>query len=272
MYAIVTPLCCVYFLYLISQVAYFISFIADNLLPKDYTIVDYARNGFFELCVVAGINVVLILLLLLLTKRPDNVMPTGLRVITVLMSVFTLIFIGTALYKMSMYIKGYGFTPARINTIVFMCFLLVVFILIIAKQFFKKMKFSALLMVVAIVFMLGYNIIDVDSFVARQNIKLYEEDKIPWMGMDLVYDLDYSALEYLAPFASDENNGLSDSENTMLENELHNRYYDHNKSYSIDSHKDLFSFNFKEYRVHKVLESYGYGEDYEYSYEYDYLY
>lgn len=272
MYAIAIPLCCVYFLYLISQVAYFISFIADNLLPKDYTIVDYARNGFFELCVVATINVILILLLLLLTKRPNNNIPTGLRVISVLMSIFTLFFIGTALYKMFMYIKTYGYTPARINTIVFMSFLLVVFALIIAKQFIKNMKLPAIVMVVAIVFMLGYNIIDVDSFVARQNIKLYEEGKIPWMGIDLVYDLDYSALEYIAPFASDEDNGLDAVENDRLNRELHDRYDEHNKSYSINNHKDVFSFNFNEYRVHKVLESYDYDEDYEYSYDYDYDY
>ena len=273
MYAIAIPLCCVYFLYLISQVAYFISFIADNLLPKDYTIVDYARSGFFELCVVVAINLVLILLLLILTNRPNNVMPTGLRVITILMSAFTLIFIGTALYKMFMYIKTYGFTPARIHTILFMSFLLVVFILIIANQFFKNMKFSAIVMVVAIAFMLGYNIIDVDSFVAKQNIKLYEEDKIPWMGMKLVYELDYSALQYLAPFASEENNGLSSEENDALDRELRNSYEEHNESYSIDSHKDLFSFNFNEYRTHKVLESYGYNEEYEYNYDnYEYSY
>lgn len=271
MYSIFIPLCCVYFLYLISQIGYFVSFIADNLLPKDYTIVDYARNGFFELCVVAGINIVLILLLLLFTNRPNNTMPAGIRVITGLMSFFTIIFIGTALYKMFMYIGGYGFTPLRINTVIFMSFLLVVFLLIIAKQFFKNMKFSAMVMVVAIIFMLGYNIIAVDSFVARQNIKLYEEGKIPWMGMELVYDLDYSAFEYLAPFASDENNGLDTEQQSLLETELCSRYEEYNKSYSIDSHKDLFSFNFNEYRVHKILESYGYdGYDWEYSDTYNY--
>ncbi|MEE1076539.1 MAG: DUF4173 domain-containing protein [Acutalibacteraceae bacterium] len=270
MYAISIPLCCVYFLYLISQVSYFISFIADNLLPKDYTIVDYARNGFFELCVVVAINIVLILLLLILTERPNNVMPKGLRVITILMSAFTLIFIGTALYKMFMYIKTYGFTPARIHTILFMSFLLVIFVLIIANQFFKNMKFPAIVMVVAILFMLGYNIIDVDSFVAKQNIKLYKEDKISWMGMDLVYELDYSALGYLAEFASDENNGLSESENDRLDRELRNRYEEHRGAYSIDDHKDLFSFNFNEYKSHKLLKHYGYDEEYMFDYEYDY--
>ncbi len=274
MYSILIPLCCVYFLYLISQIGYFVSFIADNLLPKDYTIVDYARNGFFELCVVAGINIVLIVFLLLFTNRPNNIMPIGVRVITVLMSFFTVIFIGTALYKMFMYIGGYGFTPLRINTVIFMSFLLVVFALIIIKQFFKGMKFSATVMVAAIIFMLGYNLIDVDSFVARNNIKLYEENKIPWMGMELVYDLDYSALEYLAPFASDEDNGLDETENQLLDQELRERYSEYSKSYSIDSHKDLFSFNFNEYRVHRILESYGYDDiEWEYSYsEYEYVY
>lgn len=273
MYAIAIPLCCVYFLYLISQIAYFISFIADNLLPKDYTLVDYARNGFFEICVVVAINLLLILLLLLLTARPNNVMPKGLRVITIIMSAFTLIFIGTALYKMFMYIKTYGFTPARIHTILIMSFLIILFVLIIVNQFLKNMKFPAIIMVVAIVFMLGYNIIDIDSFVAKQNIKLYKEDKISWMGMDLVYELDYSALGYLAPFASDENNGLSYEENDRLDRELRESYEEHNESYSIDDHKDLFSFNFNEYKSHKILESYGYDEEYEYNYdEYDYSY
>lgn len=271
MYSISIPLCCVYFLYLISQIGYFVSFIADNFLPKDYTIVDYARNGFFELCVVAGINIVIILLLLLFTSRPNNIMPVGIRVITGLMSFFTIIFIGTAIYKMFMYIGGYGFTPLRINTVIFMSFLLVVFLLIIAKQFFKNMKFSAMVMAVAIVFMLGYNVIDVDSFVARQNIKLYEEGKIPWMGIDLVRDLDYSAFEYLAPFASDENNGLDTVEQNELEAVIEVRYEKYNKSYAIDDHKDLFSFNFSEYRVHKILESYGYnGYDWEYTNDYNY--
>lgn len=271
MYSISIPLCCVYFLYLISQIGYFVSFIADNLLPKDYTIVDYARNGFFELCVVAGINIVIILLLLLFTSRPNNIMPVGIRVITGLMSFFTIIFIGTAIYKMFMYIGGYGFTPLRINTVIFMSFLLVVFLLIIAKQFFKNMKFSAMVMVVAIIFMLGYNVTDVDSFVARQNIKLYEEGKIPWMGIDLVRDLDYSAFEYLAPFASDENNGLDTVEQNELEAVIEVRYEKYNKSYAIDDHKDLFSFNFSEYRVHKILESYGYnGCDWEHTNDYNY--
>ena len=90
------------------------------------------------------------------------------------------------------------------------------------------------------------------------------------MGMDLVYELDYSALGYLAEFASDENNGLSESENDRLDRELRNRYEEHRGAYSIDDHKDLFSFNFNEYKSHKLLKHYGYDEEYMFDYEYDY--
>ncbi len=252
MYSIAIPLCVVYFLYLLSQLAYFVSFIAENLLPKNYTIVDYARNGFFELCVVTAINIVIISLLLLLTKRVNGVMPTGLRVISIMMSAFTMVFIFTALAKMFMYINKYGYTSLRINTSVFMAFLLVVFILIIVKQIFKKVNFFAFLVAFSMIFLAGYNLIDVDALIARENIKLYQQGQIEWMGNELVISLDDSAFEYIAPFAKDKNNGLSEIEQKRLDYYLQWVYNDYSD--------EIATFNVNKYRVHKILEENGYGE------------
>lgn len=259
MYSIAIPLCVVYFLYLISQVAYFISFIADNLLPEGFTIVDYARNGFFELCVVTVINIVLIILLITLTKRPQGVMPVGLRVISVLMSLFTLVFVGTALYKMFMYIGQYGFTSMRINTSIFMVFLLIIFMLIIAKQFLKEIKFFATALIVAMVFLAGYNLLDVDAFIARENINLYQQGRIEWMGNEMVTDLDDSALEYIAPFANDPNNGLSETESEHLKAYMRYRYNKYEEQ--ADSNDERFAmFNINRYRVHCILAENGFDE------------
>ena len=262
MYSIAIPLCVVYFLYLISQVAYFISFIADNLLPEGFTIVDYARNGFFELCVVTVINIVLIILLITLTKRPEGVMPVGLRVISTLMSVFTLVFVGTALYKMFMYIGQYGFTAMRINTSIFMIFLLIIFMLIIAKQFLKEIRFFATALIVAMVFLTGYNILDVDAFIAKENISLYQQGKIGWMGNEMVTELDDSALEYIAPFANDPNNGLSEMENEHLKAYMRYRYNEYEEK--ADSVDEQFAvFNISRYKVHCILAENGF-DNYEY--------
>lgn len=271
MYSIAIPLCVVYFLYLISQIAYLISFIADNLLPAGFTIVDYARSGFFELCVVTVINIVVIALLLIFTKRPSNVIPMGLRIITTLMSVFTIVIIGTALYKMFMYINEYGYTSMRINTSIFMIFLLIVFVLIIAKQFFVNVKFFTTTVVIAFAFLAGYNLMDVDAFIARENIRMFQQGQIPWMGNSMIATLDDSAFEYIVPFAADKNNGLSENEN--LDTYIRARYRRFND--------DKFStFNVSSYKVHNIMKEYGYDttktydygdtyNDYDYSYDYD---
>ena len=253
MYSIVIPLCAVYFMYLISQLAYFVSFIADNLLPQTFTIVDYARNGFFELCVITAINIIIILLLILLTKRKNGAMPMGLRIITVIMCAFTLVFVCTALFKMLMYINQYGFTALRINTSIFMLFLFVMIILVIVKQFFSKVNLFSFALAFSMLFLIGYNVLNIDSFIAQANISLYQQGKIEWMGNNLVRDLDPSAYKYIAPFAADEDNGLTNSQKRVLNYNLYKAYKSYNDSFA--------SFNVAKYQAHKTLEKYGFNNE-----------
>ena len=261
MYSIVIPLCVVYFMYLISQLAYFVSFIADNLLPQTFTIVDYARNGFFELCVITTINIIIIMLLILLTKRKNGAMPMGLRVITVIMCAFTLVFVCTALFKMLMYINKYGFTALRINTSIFMLFLFVMIILIIVKQFFSKVNLFSFALAFSMLFLVGYNVLNVDSFIAQANISLYRQGKIEWMGNNLVRNLDPSAYKYIAPFAADKNNGLTESQQRMLNYNLYRAYKNYNDSFA--------SFNLAKYQAHLSLEKYGFNNEECYKRYYD---
>ena len=261
MYSIVIPLCAVYFMYLISQLAYFVSFIADNLLPQTFTIVDYARNGFFELCVITAINIIIIMLLILLTKRKNGAMPMGLRIITVIMCAFTLVFVCTALFKMLMYINQYGFTALRINTSIFMLFLFVMIILVIVKQFFSKVNLFSFALAFSMLFLIGYNVLNVDSFIAQANISLYKQGKIEWMGNNLVRDLDPSAYKYIAPFAADEDNGLTNSQKRILNYNLYKAYKSYNDSFA--------SFNVAKYQAHKTLEKYGFNNESCYKRYYD---
>ncbi len=255
MYSIVIPLCILYFLYLISQISYFISFIADNLLPEGFTIVDYARSGFFELCVVAVINLIIIFLLIILTKQQQGETENGVRIITIIMSVFTIIMICTALYKMFTYINEYGYTAMRINTSAFMIFLLIVFGLIIAKQIHNKINLFPTVIALLMIFMCGYTLADTDGFIARENIRRYQLGEIDWMGNNLVRRLDDSAYKYIIPFAADKNNGLSSSEQHRLKSIINDKYYDY-EDYPM-------SFNVNRFIIYQMIDEYGFGENYD---------
>ena len=274
-YSVVIPMCVVYFMYLIAQVSYFISFIAKNLLPKNFTIVDYARRGFFELCVIAVINLVVIVLIITFSRQHEGKTAKGINTIVVIMSVFTIIFIATAIYKMSMYIKTYGYTPMRIDTALFMIFLFVVFVMIIIRQLVGKISLFKCTIMILLLFLGVFNIMNVDAFVAKENIRLYQEGKIDWMGTALVNNLDNSAYEYLIPFAEDENNGLTREENRALHNAINRRKSVMKYSVNYSDMSDTFpSFNVSRYKVYDMLEDYDYAiyekqyRDYD-DYDYD---
>ena len=61
----------VYLLFFITQAGYLFSAFRDQL-PAAMTYADYARRGFFELCAVTGINLVVMAAALLFTARPGQ--------------------------------------------------------------------------------------------------------------------------------------------------------------------------------------------------------
>ena len=256
-YSVVIPVCVVYFLYMVSQVSYFISYIAKNLLPENFTIVDYARKGFFFFFIIAVINLIVIALMIGLSQRPKEKIAFGVRVITVMMSVFTMIFIGTAFYKMSMYIKTYGYTPMRINTSIFIIFVFIVFVTVILSLFFKQINLFKTTLVTLLLFLSVFNVIDVDAFVAKENIRMYREKRIGWMGDSLVRKLDTSAFIYLVPFAEEENNGLKQEEKRELHYAIDSRKSEMEYGTGYNDLTEHFpSFNVSRYNAYRVLMNY----------------
>lgn len=59
LYTSVIPLCAVYVIFFFSQISYFVSGFA-GILPEQFSAAEYARRGFFELCIVAVINLLII--------------------------------------------------------------------------------------------------------------------------------------------------------------------------------------------------------------------
>ena len=121
-----------YVLFMVLQGQYLFSAFA-GIRPEMYTYSEYARKGFFELCGVAAVNLAVLLAANLFTKT-DREYNRTLRWLNLQISVLTLLLIGTAASKMVLYISAYGLTIRRIQTMVFMGWLAVVFLLWCAGQ------------------------------------------------------------------------------------------------------------------------------------------
>lgn len=122
----------VYVLFMIIQGQYLFS-ACLGILPENLTYAQYARQGFFELCGVAALNVCLLLFMngCSRTIRREN---HRLRILNIVFSLLTLLLLVTAMSRMGMYIYVYGFTVKRILTSIFMIWLFLVFSMVIVLQ------------------------------------------------------------------------------------------------------------------------------------------
>ncbi len=133
-YAMVTPICILYVLFFISQFPYFLGGFTGDL-AEGFTYAEYARKGFFELCWVCCINAAVIAGMSFLPKHSGEQKPILLKLYTIFLAGSSLILAGTALAKMFLYIDNYGMTQLRIYTTWFMLLLMLVFLLVIIRQF-----------------------------------------------------------------------------------------------------------------------------------------
>lgn len=121
-----------YILFMILQSSYlFQAFVGK--LPVSMTYAEYARQGFFELCRISAWNLFFLLLANIGCKK-NRLENPALRFANFLLAVLTLLLLATALSKMVLYIRVYGFTQLRVITSTFLLWLAGVFILFLIWQ------------------------------------------------------------------------------------------------------------------------------------------
>lgn len=173
---LITFLTCINLLYLVFafvQLAY-LTGAFTAVLPGEMTYAEYARSGFFEL---AGISVVNLALVVLAVKATDRHGLAGLivRIESLLLVACSLVQWGSAMFRMDMYVNAYGQTLLRFMVTAFMLLLLVLFLLLVVKEFrakFPLLKSFAAAMLVAL---LALNHVNSDAWVARHNVQRYLE-------------------------------------------------------------------------------------------------
>lgn len=171
--ASVTPICLLYTAYVISQISYFCSAFFGKL-PNTMSYAEYARRGFFELCAIAVLNLIVILVTTGCCKRTKGQQPTAAKIYGCVLCLFTLFIIATAIAKMVLYIDAYGLTRLRLYTTWFMVLLAIVFVVTLVMQFTNRLH-PARILVTSFTVMFTLLIFSrPDAMVAEYNITRWQ--------------------------------------------------------------------------------------------------
>jgi hypothetical protein len=161
----------IYVLFFVAMGTYLFSAFAGDL-PSAYTYAEYARRGFFELCGVAAINLVVIIFVYLFAKRGAGEYPKSVRSLTAAISSMTILLIVTAASKMILYVSMYGLTRLRLYTLWFMLLLVCVFAVVViwhAKPFNAGKPIALLFAALVLCLFLG----NTDGLIAKYNYEQY---------------------------------------------------------------------------------------------------
>ena len=193
-----------YVLYLFSQLAYFFNAFQGFLPDGMPTHSAYARQGFFEMCMIAFINLSLVFLALLFTKKKEGAVSPWVKGITTFIGAFTLLIIATALSKMVLYIDTYGMTVLRITTSAFMVFTATLFISVILRIYCSKINIVKTALVSAGILMILLGTVNVNGLCAKYNYHRYVNN--PSLGIDTqaLYELGDEGIPYLVALAQND--------------------------------------------------------------------
>lgn len=171
--------CGVYIRFMLLQADYILGVFAGRLFAG-MTWSQYAREGFGQLCTVAGINLGFLAICTLLVKDSrENKKLTGAKTA---LCVLSLLLLATALAKMIMYMYVFGLTEKRIISTVFLLWLAGVFIMYIInlRKPFNIAKSALVRGAVICTVMLSFNLKGIsDGFNRRhgydENISVYTQ-------------------------------------------------------------------------------------------------
>ena len=91
-------------------------------LPEGFIVSQYAREGFFELCRVMGLNFALLWLVTRMSRRPVREDKASLLLCLILLAE-SMLFAVVAFSKLALYIDCFGFTPLRLQSTWLVCVL-----------------------------------------------------------------------------------------------------------------------------------------------------
>ena len=220
----------VYLAYLVSQLAYITKAFAF-LLPDNYSAAEFARSGFFQMGVIAFINFVILFLCATLVKKTESKkIPNSTKGLLIFLCLFTVFYISTAFVKMMKYISMYGLTRLRVLTSVFMLMLAVIFIIILLRLIFTRLKYIKAIILVCTITMISVSVVDINTVIANYNYNAYKAGKIN-IDVEQIGSLGVSGLPVLVKLS--EEKPLQENYDVICEIENNSYEIYNNGFYSI---------------------------------------
>jgi len=209
-------LCLVYMLYLVSQLAYFVSGFA-GIVPEDYTLAEYARRGFFEMAWLCAINMGLIVLAVTLVRKSGGRAPLSTRLLCLFVGLVTLFIVAAASAKMWTYIGGYGLTRLRVMTQLIIVFFGLMALTVSVSLFLKKPRYMPVLLIGALLIGGSAFWVDVDTLVATYNVNAYQTGILETVDVDYLGELGSGAIPQIAKLVDDADPEVAEAAQRVLD-------------------------------------------------------
>ena len=248
--AAVVPILFLYVVFFISQWQYYISGFS-GVLPENFSYAEYARQGFFQLCAVSVINLLIIIFISIFIKRNNRNSSFILKILSTVFCLFTLILISTAVSKLVMYIHYYGLTQKRIYAMWAMALIAIIFIIIALGQFLPKMRTIALSAAIAFVMFGVLGFCNVNALTARYNADRYLSGTLQTIDIEEMERLGDSAIPALVDIAMDADAAQDTELKASIDIILHNASLELNRKKS-----SVFCWNLPATQARHALQKY----------------
>jgi hypothetical protein len=142
-------------------------------LPYGLDFAHYARRGFFELLFLTGLNILLILITVWLTKHQTGKWAKLTKILCCYLCAVTVILLASSFYRMWLYNADYGLTRLRFLVFGFLIFEAIG--LIFTFFYIVKPKFNivAVYLGIGLTYYLLLNVIPMDAIIARDQVNRY---------------------------------------------------------------------------------------------------
>lgn len=165
-------------LFLLLQIVYLFGGV-ENVTSQGFTYAEYARKGFFELIIVALVSfIVLWIAEHSVTKKEGMHHSVVFKFFSGSLVLQVLVIMASASMRLSLYEDAYGFTTLRLYSHAFIILLSCIFLILLYKIFIdtRENTFVFRLFLADCAFLLVMNLLNPDAFIARMNIKQFEND------------------------------------------------------------------------------------------------
>lgn len=201
---VLSAVCVVYAVYLMSQLAYFVGGFS-GILPEEFTAAEYARRGFFEMAWLCVIDLSVIALAVCFVPKKEGKAPLATRLLCLFIGLVTVFLVVTASAKMGLYISSYGLTRLRVLTEVIMVFLGIATALVCLWLFVPKLPYMKVILLVALSMGALTLWADVDTVVAVYNVSAYQNGALDSVDVKYLGTLGHGAIPHIARLTEDKN-------------------------------------------------------------------